>query len=325
MALEPFTFTTDRGDAGVRLDLVLLRYTRGRLALSRRRLQAAIEAGQVSVNGVPVTKTAVRLAAGDRVEALLPAPRVAAPARPEAMPLNVLFEDEDLLAIDKPPGTVVHPSYKHAGGTLFNALLWHVGESIRPRLLNRLDKDTSGIVLVSKTKTAHATVIRAMRAGAIKKEYLAVVRGIPRPAAGTISLKLRRDPRDPRRVMASASEGKDSATRYETLAASASSRLALVRCELVTGRMHQIRVHLAARGWPIVGDRVYGGTWDSASLPAAASAKAGARFITGVPRHLLHAWRLTLPHPVTPSPLLIVAPMPRDMESVLREHGLEMP
>ncbi len=319
MALQQFTFTTDRGDSGVRLDLVLLRYTRGRLTLSRRRLQAAIEAGQVSVNGAPVRKTAVRLAAGDRVEALLPAPRVVAPPQPEEMPLRVLFEDDHLLAIDKPPGIVVHPSYKHAAGTLFNALLWHVGEACRPRLLNRLDKDTSGIVLVSKTKAAHAAVIRAMRAGSVKKEYLAIVRGIPRPSAGTIALKLRRDARDLRRVTVSKSEGKDSLTRYETLSISSASRLALVRCELETGRMHQIRVHLAARGWPIVGDRVYGppvATWDPASAgfdPAA------------FPRHALHAWRLTLPHPTTGAPLVIVAPIPDDLKALMRRRGLALP
>jgi len=349
--MEPHVLTADRGDAGVRLDLVLLRHLGGQLALSRRRLQAAIEQGQVSVNGLAVTRTAARVAAGDRIGAWLPAPRRREPPRPQPLALEVLFEDEHLLAVNKPPGIVVHPSYKHPDATLFNALLWHLKGSaealdlgganavdqgtaqaldpgsaialphrsaahITPRLLHRIDKDTSGLVLVSKTKAAHAAVVQAMRAGAVRKEYLAVVRGVPRPANGTIALRLRRDPSDMRRVAVAGSEGKESATRYETLSTSDDARrspVSLLRCELVTGRMHQIRVHLAARGWPIVGDRVYG------------AGKAGTAGGAGGARQALHAWRVSLPHPVTGASLVIVAPVPDDMRGLIEAANLRLP
>jgi 23S rRNA pseudouridine1911/1915/1917 synthase len=336
--MERHVLTADRGDAGVRLDLVLLRYLGGRLALSRRRLQAAIEQGRVSVNGVAATKTAARVAAGDRIEAWLPAPRRREALRPQPLPLEVLFEDEHLLVVNKPAGIVVHPSYMHPDATLFNAMLWHlnVGSAealphrcstrpadITPRLLHRLDRDTSGVVLVSKTKPAHATIVRAMRAGGVRKEYLAVVQGVPRPASGTITLRLRRDPSDTRRVAVAESEGKESVTRYETLSTpdtglrtpddARQSALSLVRCELVTGRMHQIRVHLAARGWPIVGDEVYG---------------CATGLETGGPtfqRQALHAWRVSLSHPVTGVPLVIVAPVPDDMRALIEAADLRVP
>ena len=363
--MERHVLTADRGDAGVRLDLVLLRYVRKRLALSRRRLQAAIEAGRVNVNGVVATKTAARVAAGDRIEAWLPAPRRREAPRPEPLALDVLFEDEHLLAVNKSAGIVVHPSYKHMQGTLLNAVLWHLREcGAHPRLLQRLDKDTSGVVLVSKTKPAHAAIVRAMRAGTMRKEYLAIVRGVPRPAHGTIALKLRRDPSDLRRVAVAESEGKESVTRYETLSVSGqrarprtsddvhqatdstpdsghrtpddagkspnptsdlgprtsddvcASRVSLLRCELVTGRMHQIRVHLAARGWPIVGDRVY---------RAGRADRAGGAGGGDSPRQALHAWRVSLPHPATGAPLIIVAPVPDDMRALASGSGLQAP
>jgi 23S rRNA pseudouridine1911/1915/1917 synthase len=335
--MERHVLTADRGDAGVRLDLVLLRYLGGRLALSRRRLQAAIEQGRVSVNAVAATKAAARVAAGDRIDAWLPVPRRREAPRPQPLPLAVLFEDEHLLVVNKPAGIVVHPSYKHPDATLFNAVLWHLNggaealphrcstrpADITPRLLHRLDRDTSGVVLVSKTKPAHATIVRAMRAGAVRKEYLAVVQGVPRPASGTITLRLRRDPSDTRRVAVAESEGKESVTRYETLSTpdtglrtrddARQSALSLVRCELVTGRMHQIRVHLAARGWPIVGDGVYG---------CATGLKTGGPTFQ---RQALHAWRVSLSHPVTGVPLVIVAPVPDDMGALIEAADLRVP
>jgi 23S rRNA pseudouridine1911/1915/1917 synthase len=333
---EPFdvhTFTADRGDGGVRLDLVLLRWLTGRVALSRRRVQAAIDEGRVSVNGVAATKSAARVVTGDRVEACLPAARRRAQPQPQRLPLEVLYEDAHLLAVNKPPGMVVHPSYKHADGTLFNALLWHVqaqrvegaeiphlpypprperaqrveGPQVVPRLLGRLDKDTSGVVLVSKTRAAHAAVVRDAGAGGVCKEYLALVHGVPMPPSGTISRPLQRDGADVRRVV-EAPGGKASTTRYTTLASDAAGGCSLVRCELVTGRMHQIRVHLASRGWPIVGDRVYGLVPDSLEAT--------------FPRQALHAWRVTLPHPITRARLVVEAPVPDDMRGVCEARGL---
>jgi 23S rRNA pseudouridine1911/1915/1917 synthase len=222
----------------------------------------------------------------------------------------ILFEDDDLLAVDKPAGLVAHPCYKHPDGTLFDALVAHLhGTGVRPRLLQRLDKGTSGVMLVSKSMKAHSLVIRAMGRGELQKEYLAVVHGVPEPESGEISLRLRRDPGDSRRVAASETDGKASVTRYRVAAAPA-GRATLVLCEPLTGRMHQIRVHLAARGWPIVGDPVYGPS-------SAAGAQLG--------RQALHAWRTSLRHPVTGAPLVVSAPIPSDLQTLLTAAGLSLP
>jgi 23S rRNA pseudouridine1911/1915/1917 synthase len=200
---------------------------------------------------------------------------------------------------------VVHPSYKQAAGTLLNAVLWRIRDrpGMRPGILTRLDKDTSGLVIVALTPQVHAALQRDGAAGAVRKEYLAIVCGTPRPAAGVIREPLARDPHDRRRVVVMAG-GADSETRYERLRTSDPPGLSLVRCELVTGRTHQIRVHLAARGWPILGDRVYG-------APSEAIA-----------RQALHAWRASFPHPVTRQIISLEAPVPDDMRRVMDSRGL---
>jgi 23S rRNA pseudouridine1911/1915/1917 synthase len=223
------------------------------------------------------------------------------------IPLEVLYEDGDLMAVSKPAGVVAHPCYKHADGTLFDALVAYLdGTGFHPRLLQRLDKGTSGVMLISKTMAAHAAVVRAMARrgpGGVKKEYLAVVHGTPDPPEGEIALRLRRDPADSRRVVASESEGKESVTRYRVVAGPRrDSHLCLLVCEPQSGRMHQIRVHLSTRGWPIVGDPVYG---------AAAEPEA-----TSIDRQALHAWRVSLSHPITGAPLVITAPIPDDLTAL---------
>ena len=217
---------------------------------------------------------------------------------PEAVPLVVVYEDDSLIAIDKPPGMVVHPTYKNWSGTLLNGLLWHVRgrAGIDPSIVTRLDKDTSGLVLVALKPELHARIQSDGAAGRVKKEYLAIVRGTPAPAQGSIALPLARSTEDRRLVIVTAA-GQHSQTDYEVL--STVDGYSLVRCELVTGRTHQIRVHLAARGWPIAGDASYG-----EAHPA-------------LTRQALHAWRLTLPHPVTREPLRIEAPVPRDLQGLM--------
>jgi 23S rRNA pseudouridine1911/1915/1917 synthase len=228
----------------------------------------------------------------------------------QELPLDILFEDDHLLAVSKPAGVVVHPAYKHPDGSVFNALLWHLrGTGFHPRLLQRLDKDTSGVMLVSKTMTAHAAIVGAMRLrpeAGVRKEYVAVVRGVPDPPSGEIVLRLRRDPADSRRMRASATEGQESVTRYATIARADAPRMALLCCDLLTGRMHQIRAHLAARGWPLVGDRVYGSA-ESGTLPMA--------------RQALHSWRVSLRHPATGAPLVVTAPVPDDLAALIRAAG----
>ena len=217
---------------------------------------------------------------------------------PEELELTVIYEDDFLIVIDKPPGMVVHPTYRNASGTLLNGLLWRLRgrDGILPSIITRLDKHTSGLVLVALTPEIHARVQRDAEAGRVTKEYLAIVRGTPHPPSGTIALPLARSPED-RRLVVVTLAGQACETRYQVM--SSAGDYSLVRCELVTGRTHQIRVHFAAVGHPIVGDPTYGEPHDTLS------------------RQALHAWRLTLAHPVSGVPLKFEAPIPADIQCAL--------
>jgi 23S rRNA pseudouridine1911/1915/1917 synthase len=304
---ETIRFRADRGDAHLRLDQVVVRRVRDISRLSRTVAQHWIASGAVRVDGEVIRRPAASVREGAAVDVCVPATatRRAVP-QPEAREIPVLYEDASLIAIDKPAGLVVHPSYKQASGTMLNAVLWHVRDraGARPGILTRLDKDTSGVVLVALSPDVHAAMQRDGAAGAIRKEYLAIVAGRPRPRVGTIDAPLGRDPLDRRRVIVTPA-GAASQTRYELLAEH--DLTALVRCELVTGRTHQIRVHLASRGWPVVGDALYG-----ARDPRIA-------------RQALHAWRVTLPHPTSRELLTIVAPLPDDMRQAAIAAGLQPP
>lgn len=326
----PKTFTADRGDLSLRLDQALLRHLTDVPRLSRTKVQRWIGEGLVTVNGRAATRASSGLAPGDVVSvdgAEVMVERAVPQAETQA--LDILFEDASLLALNKPPGVVVHPSYKHADGTLFNGILGYLGVDARsadaPRLLHRLDKDTSGVLLVSKSLAVHRRAQRALAGGQAAKTYLAVVHGNPRPREGAITLPLGGDPADRRRV-AVREDGRPSETRYRVLARAVPARAvpsattsasaptpddtadtALVECRLVTGRMHQIRVHLAASGWPVVGDQVYGRAGD------------------GFRRQALHAWRLELPHPVTGATLSLCAPLPPDVAGLCDGLGLPKP
>jgi 23S rRNA pseudouridine1911/1915/1917 synthase len=315
------TLTADRGDAGRRLDLVLRRHLTGVEAATRTRVQAWIENGSVSVNGTAVRRVAARTALGDIVTVVLPPPTAAGargPMAAEDVRLDVVYEDGHLLALDKPAGVVVHPTHAHGSGTIMNALLWHARDwpaGHRPSLVGRLDKLTSGILLIAKTSAIHAALQRTL----VEKDYLAVVYGRVNRARGEIDLRLGRDRGDRRKVVASTDVGAPSLTRFERLARVAAPRagLSLLRASLVTGRTHQIRVHLAARGWPIVGDPVYGEPrWREVSDAALAAT------LRGFPRQALHAWRIALIHPVTHAPLRLEASVPHDVESLLIASGL---
>ncbi len=324
--------TADRGDEGLRLDLVLRRHLTDLHRATRTRVQAWIEQGLVTVNGTPVRRVSSRAALGDIVSVVLPdeAPRAAMAA--EDVRLDVLYEDDHLLAINKPAGLVVHPTYKHVAGTLMNALLFHAKawpSPQRPSLVSRLDKLTSGITVVARTAAVHAALQRSMTVSpasardvgerSCDKDYLAVVYGRVNVARGDIDLRLGTDPRDRRRVVASETSGAESLTRFERLARVAAPRagLSLLRCRLATGRTHQIRVHLAARGWPIVGDPTYGEPrWTRVNDPLLAAT------LRAFPRQALHAWRVAFTHPVTRARVTIEAPVPLDIEDLLTAAGL---
>jgi 23S rRNA pseudouridine1911/1915/1917 synthase len=293
-------FDADRGDARLRLDQVIVRRVTGVSRLSRTTAQRWIESGAVTVDGRVTGRPAARVREGASISVALPETTVRR-ARPAGEPgvLDILHEDASLIALNKPAGMIVHPSYKQLSGTLLNAVLWRTRDraGARPGILTRLDRDTSGLVIVALTPGIHAVMQRDAAAGRIAKHYLAVVRGIPRPPRGTIVLPLGRDPDDRRRVIVTPG-GTPSETRYDVMSTSGEGH-ALVRCELVTGRTHQIRVHMAACGWPIVGDPVYGEP----------SPEIG--------RQALHAWRIALPHPVTGARLELEAPLPADLRPLI--------
>ena len=308
----------DRGDHGLRIDRVLLRHLRDEKGISRNRIQKWIDAGDVLINGAVPSRAAWRVQRGDDLQVRVAGlPKRQAP-QPEAIALDILYEDDELLAVNKPPGIVVHPSYKNTSGTLMNGLLeyaraWPTGST--PALLGRLDKLTSGVVIVTKRSQIFTALQRAMAARRVDKDYLAIVRGKPTPMRGTINLALDRDPWDRRRITVTDRGGQPSATRYERL--STAGGYSIVRCRLITGRTHQIRVHLSAKGWPIVGDAVYGpvrlGNVSGEALP-----RSGPAF----GRQALHSWRIAFVHPKSEREIVIEAPLPADMKELAASLGL---
>ena len=306
-------FGADRGDSRLRLDQVIVRRVTDVSRLTRTTAQRWITAGVVSVNGHVANRPSTRVREGAVIAIDLPASAVLRERpRPEVLPLSVLFEDDSLLVVDKAAGTIVHPSYKRRAGTLLNAVLWRLRNRphVRPGILTRLDRDTSGLVVIALSPDVHTALQRASANGHIRKQYLAIVRGTP-PLSGRITLPLARDPDDRRRVIAREG-GMPSETRFERLATGALpdiGAVSLIQCELVTGRTHQIRVHLSASGWSVAGDTVYGDRRDAAVLP----------------RQALHAWRVTLRHPVSGTPLHIEAAVPEDIAATLRAAGLLTP
>ena len=250
--------------------------------LSRSRVRRLLESGAVLLDGRPA-RPSHRLTTGQRVRVAVPPPEPDG-AQPEAIPLDVLYEDADLLAVNKPAGMTVHPAPGHATSTLVNAVLAHssdlsgVGGVLRPGIVHRLDRDTSGVILVAKNDAAHQALASQLKERRIEKVYLALVEGTPRPAEGVIDAPIARDPRN-RRRMAIVEGGREAVTAYRVV-----ERLrgvALVEARPKTGRTHQIRVHLAAIGHPIVGDALYG---HASPL---------------VSRQFRHAWRITFAHPRT--------------------------
>jgi 23S rRNA pseudouridine1911/1915/1917 synthase len=310
-------FTVDRGDAGRRLDLVLRRRLADLGPRSRASLQRWIAAGRVRVDEEVCARQSRRLPGGAKVAIDVPAAPPRRAHEPEPLPLSVLFEDEHLLVVDKPAGLVVHPTGRYPRGTLVNALLaralgWPDG--CRPGLVHRLDRDTSGLVLVARHAEAHARLARAMMRRAVRKEYFALVYGEPRDARGRITLGLERDAARPARVRAVRHGGRPSSTAYELLARSTgeTSGLSALACTLHTGRLHQARVHLAAAGLPIVGDAVYGEPrWKGLRSPGLAEA------CRSLARHALHAWRLSFAHPFDRADVVVEAPLPAELRALV--------
>ena len=292
----------DRGDVGVRIDRVLLRHLSNIPGVTRNRLQRLIDDGCVTINGLAISRASARVRPDDEIAVALPPRAPRAQLRAEDLPLDVRYEDDELLVVNKPPGQVSHPAIRNASGTLLNAILGYARGRWIPALVSRLDKGTSGVVLVAKNKAMHTLLQRLSNDDAITKEYLAFVMGKP-PARGTIDLALDRDPWDTRRVTVRDRGGVPAVTRFRRVRSVAIARdrlLSIVLCQLVTGRMHQIRVHLATKGWPILGDATY-----------------GVRF-AGLDRQALHASRVAFRHPASGMTIDVTAPVPQDLTPVLR-------
>ena len=259
---------------------------------SRSFFVGLIERGHVALDGRKVEKPSLRVAAGQEVVVDFPPPSPT-DVIAQDLPLSILFEDKDLVVIDKPAGLVVHPAAGHSDQTLVNALVFHVrdlsgiGGELRPGIVHRLDKETSGVMVIAKNDATHRALSAAWGTDAVRKEYLAIVYGAPKKSKGTIDAPIGRDPRN-RKRMAVVTGGRNAITDYEVV--ETLRHTSLIRCRLRTGRTHQIRVHLKHLGHPIVGDALYAGPqWRG--IPDKKLQKA----LSGFGRQALHAARLTLP------------------------------
>lgn len=294
-----------------RLDKILLsRYP----DFSRSRLEGLVKAGFVSVNGARAEKAGMKVAETDEIEVEFPPPVPAIPG-PEEIPLSIVYEDSDIIVIDKPPGMVVHPAPGHQSGTLVNALLAHcpgiasVGGAARPGIVHRLDQDTSGLIVAAKTGAAMLALARAFASHEqVKKTYVAVCHSRPRLDAGRIENLIGRHPVDRKRMAVVEKGGKVAVTNWRLLSAPSQGRpWSVVECAIETGRTHQIRVHMASLGCPVAGDATYGKPALDKRLPIVPA------------RQMLHARRLELWHPTESRRLSFEAPIPADMAPYIAE------
>ncbi|MBI3071604.1 MAG: RluA family pseudouridine synthase [Deltaproteobacteria bacterium] len=300
-------------DVGARLDVALV--ARG-VPLTRSQLKNAIDRGEVRIGGI-AAKASRRVREGDAVVVWIPPPEPAE-ALPENLDIEIVYEDAALAVVNKPAGMVVHPSPGHAGGTLVNALLFRiaslsgVGGVLRPGIVHRLDKDTSGLMVVSKGDHAHVALQTAIKAREVERVYVALVHGNVRGNEGRIETLYGRHPTERKRFTTRVREGRRAAMRWRVLerfvVGDSGAALTLVECRLETGRTHQIRVQMSERGHPIVGDAMYGG--------ARRDEKAG---LASLGRQFLHARRLSFVHPELGRRLTFEAPLPRELEAMLRE------
>ena len=304
--------TVEQPEAGTRLDLWLA----ARLPeLSRTRIKALVDGGHVSVGGAR-SKASHRLKAGERVEATIPLPPPEE-TLPEPIPLRVVFEDEHVLVVDKPAGMVTHPGAGRPGGTLAAAALAHapqiagVGGPRRPGIVHRLDKGTSGLIVLAKTPQAYDSLTAQLSKRTVSRRYVAVVQGVLRRAAGVIDAAIGRDPRSRvRMAVAREGKGKRAVTRFRVL--ERLGEATLVECRLETGRTHQIRVHLASLGHSVLGDLTYGRR--AAHKKAEPELEA---LIAGLDGVALHAAGLAFLHPATGEPLEFASPLPNRIERLL--------
>jgi 23S rRNA pseudouridine1911/1915/1917 synthase len=301
--------------AGWRLDRALAAAVP---TLSRERLKTLIRSGAVEAQGCAVRDPAIKVRGDESLRVAVPEPEPAH-NEPQDIPLTIVFEDEHLLVVDKPAGLVVHPAAGNLDGTLVNALLHHcagklsgIGGIARPGIVHRIDKDTSGLLVVAKSDVAHEGLAKQFAAHSIDRRYLAVVTGVPKAAEGIVDAPLARSAANRKRIaIVEGSRGKRAVTHWKRLKILKDA--ALVECRLETGRTHQVRVHIASIGHPLVGDPVYG-----------RSGKTHGKLLKelGFHRQALHAAELGFTHPVTKHRLSFASPMPTDMQELIKALGV---
>jgi 23S rRNA pseudouridine1911/1915/1917 synthase len=308
--------TAGSADAGQRLDRML---AAGLPDLSRSRVKALVEAGRVTAGGATITDPSYRVKPGQTFAILLPNPEPAVPLG-QAIALDIVYEDADLIVVDKPAGMVVHPAPGNPDETLVNALIAHCGESLsgiggvrRPGIVHRLDKDTSGLIVAAKNDLAHQALADAFARHAVERAYQAVVWGVPAPREGEIAGAIGRHPVNRKRMAIVSRGGKAALTRYRVLRVLGPAA-SLIECRLATGRTHQIRVHMASIGHPLIGDQTYGRT---TAARLARLSHSGRDAVSQMKRQALHAYLLGFRHPRTGAPLRWESEIPPDIHKLI--------
>jgi 23S rRNA pseudouridine1911/1915/1917 synthase len=305
-----FTILVESPDSGKRLD----RYIASCISdCSRSIATHLIRTGKIRVQGM-VRKPGYRVKTGDEISGCIPPPEPVL-FKPEPIPIEILHEDDEIIVINKQPGIVVHPAPGHHSGTLVNALLHHcprlngIGGALRPGIVHRLDKDTSGVLVVAKNDRAHIHLSRQFKSRRVKKEYLALVYGKMEPDSGSVSLPIGRHPVDRKKMSTNSRKCRVAETMWQTR--ERFELASLIEVNLKTGRTHQIRVHCAAIKHPVMGDKVYGPRKRGKNVTY------NKNLIESIPRQMLHAWRIGLTHPVTEKMVSFEAPIPSDMQTIL--------
>jgi 23S rRNA pseudouridine1911/1915/1917 synthase len=313
-----FTIIAGESDAGRRLDTTVAVH----IADCSRSLAANLILDQCILVDGQSKKPGYRVKPGETIQGRIPSPGHI-DFRPEPLPLHIIYQDEQIAVINKEPGIVVHPAPGHLGGTLVNALLYHcpdlgaIGGQVRPGIVHRLDKDTSGIMVIAKNSKAHENLSRQFKAREVQKKYLALVYGDPQPETGSVQLPIGRHPVDRKRMSTTTRRGRPAETIWQVR--ERFSGITLLELSLKTGRTHQIRVHCAAMGYPVVGDPVYRPRKLFSdlknrlpNLPPAIITQ-----LKSVSRQMLHAWQLGFTHPTEKSFLIFESPLPPDMADVI--------
>ena len=310
---DTFHFVVDSSQGGIRLDVFIA----SRLTeYSRSHIAHLIQDAQVTVN-THVKKPGYRIRAGDQIRGVIPAAAMVS-LEPQPLELDIIYEDEDLVVINKQPGLVVHPAPGHDSGTLVNALLYHcpdigpIGGELRPGIVHRLDKDTSGILIVAKKSASLAHLTAQFSARTVRKTYLALVYGQMKTDSGRIDLPIGRHPIHRKRMSTASPRSRAAETTWKTR--KSFTGLSLLQLNLKTGRTHQARVHCAAIGHPVVGDPVYGKRRPDRGLP-----RPVAEIVGKVSRQMLHAWKLTFTHPATDDSRSFTAPLAGDMHELIEK------